>query len=163
MVSVRRKQPVEEVQKEFVNESDLKLALELKLDAKSSIQWRCSKCGNIYTQIYGSHVKLSTGEKTHGCPQCAKLDRIKSSKSTLLRHRGVPSKEVQLEFANPEDLRKALNRELSSTTMVEWVCPRCGLHYKQLLHNHMNCSTGEKRHGCPNCWRELKKTKSNKN
>lgn len=134
---------------ELAHEEDKEKARNGKLTSKDFVDFFCQTHG-IYNQYIGSHIKLSTGEKVCGCPECSKLERAITQKKTYSEKR----KEYPLwfisEISNNEDREKAINGTLSSGDKIEFNCPIHGK-YSQFVYSHIKISTGERLHGCPKC------------
>ena len=135
---------------ELVNEEDKEKARDGSLTCTSKIKFKCDKCGNVYEQVVGNHIKISTCERKQGCDVCGKKNIIENRMRTVSAKRSYPKWFVD-ELVNEEDKDKARDGSLMNTSKVEFRCDECGNVYEQVVGNHIKISTCERKRGCPIC------------
>ena len=134
---------------ELAHIEDKKKAEAGEISSKNFIDFLCEKHG-IYNQYVGSHIKISTGERLCGCPECAKQKRSLSRKQTESKKRRKYPQWFIDEIANDKDKEKAINGTLSTGDKIEFNCSIHGK-YSQYVYSHIKINTGKSNHGCPKC------------
>lgn len=134
---------------ELANKEDKEKAKRGELTTRNFVDFFCDKHG-IYNQYIGSHIKLSTGEKICGCPECSKIKRASTHKKTYSKKRNTYPQWFIDDITHEDDKERAKNGTLSSGEKIEFHCTIHG-NYSQYVYSHIKINTGEFNHGCPKC------------
>ena len=131
----------------FINEiaeEDRSKAIIGSLRSSDVIRFICPIHG-VYSQRVGDHIRISTMEKTSGCPRCAR------SKAGSMRYRRpkLPQWFVN-DLYYDEDKKKAIDGTIDLTGKLTF---NCAIHgpYEQYATTHIRVLTGERVSGCPKC------------
>lgn len=127
------------------------------LSSNAKVLFKCDKGHPDYLQIVKSHIRLSTGEKLHECPLCGNLKKSSCKTEKHLEKRIYPDWFIN-DLYYDIDKDKAINRELLSSDKVYFSCSEHGK-YLQKVGHHIKISTGERQRGCPECNKNINKTK----
>ena len=139
----------------FINElaykEDRERAISKVLTSSDRVSFLCSIHG-VYEQVVYNHIKLSTGERTKGCPKCAIEQRAKATKIFRLNSRPEYPEWFINELYLETDKEKAKNKTLTYKEKLKFFCEDHGV-YEQIVSDHIDYKTGEKKQGCPFCGR----------
>lgn len=134
-----------------------------ELSTGDRVDFLCPVHG-IYSMTVFNHIRLKTGLRLRGCPECAKADRREHCIKTKMENR--PDYPVWFieELFKEEDKERAMNKCLRYNEKVSFYCKDHGV-YTQIVADHIEYKTGEKKQGCPKCGiikRNLNKKERNK-
>lgn len=119
---------------------------EVSLHSNKKAWWKCTKCG------YEWENQINHRSNGHGCPQCAKKQRIKSFRENTYLRRGEndlstlrPDLVNEWDFERNEDISPQ-DFTCNSNEKVWWKCAICGNKWQATIHNRASRNSG-----CPKC------------
>jgi hypothetical protein len=135
--------------KELNNDADKQLAKDKILTWSDKVEFKCPIHG-AYTQRIDAHMNTLTFTPKQGCPKCGRIKQKQERKLTQSKSRKEYPQWFIDELAHEEDKQRALNKTLTTSESIDFICPVHGV-YNQYVGNHINLSTGQKEHGCILC------------
>ena len=134
---------------ELANEEDKERARDGSLSSGEKVNFICSIHG-IYKRPVYYRIKISTGEKLRGCPECSEIQRRESIGKTKRENRPEYPEWFINELANERDKEKALKKEIKYNDYIQFLCKEHGI-YKQRVADHIDYKSENKKQGCPIC------------
>lgn len=134
---------------DLANEDDKDRAENKTLSSGDLVEFKCPIHG-VYRQYVYNHIKLSTGERKKGCPECTKSNKKISFQNTKKNLRPNYPQWFIDELKKESDKERAIEKSLKYNEKVEFFCLDHGA-YTQVVSDHIDYKTGNMKQGCPKC------------
>ena len=121
-----------------------------KIPTTTKIKFKCTICGHEYYQTIHNHIHSDNTPK-QGCPKCGKNKQAKTYSNLCKEKRQQYPQWFVDDLFLESDKKKAINKTLVTSDIVQFKCKECGNIYNQRVASHIKLSTGESKKGCPLC------------
>ena len=129
------------------------------LSGEETVEFRCPE-GHVYKRKVFRRIKIKTMTEGDGCPTCGRKIGTQNRVLKAISKNIFPQWFID-ELYKEEDKQRALDSRISTTEILEFICPK-GHIYTQRVGDHINISSGERRYSCPTCGKERAKSSLSK-